>query len=77
MRTISALISYYAVIFVILFGLQQYGAFAAPVNITEESLLFNATVADPIKFLLDSRALTGEFIGFHGTNAVSLSVYGP
>ena len=44
---------------------------------TAEHILFNGTLADPVKFLLESRALTGEFIGFHGTNAVSLSVYGP
>ena len=75
MRTTSALISYVAV-FAATLSLQQYGVFAAPVN-TTESLLFNATVAEPVKFLLESRTLTGEFIGFHGTNAVSLSVYGP
>ena len=75
MRTISALISYYAVVFVITFGLQQHGAFAAPVN-TAAHILFNGTIADPVKFLLESRALTGEFIGFHGTNAVRFLIYG-
>lgn len=74
MRTISALICSVAVFAAL--GLQQYGVFAAPVD-TTESLLFNATVTDPVKFLLGSRALTGGFIGFHGTNAVSLSIYAP
>ena len=74
MRTISALICSVAVFSAL--GLQQHGVFAAPVN-TTESLVFNATVADPVKFLLESRALTGEFIGFHGTNAVSASIYDP
>ena len=74
MRTTSALVSCVAV-FAAALGLQQYGAFAAPVN-TAAHILFNGTVADPVKFLLESRALTGEFIGFHGTNAVRFLIYG-
>ena len=51
------------------FGPQQYGVFAAPAGVLDP-VLQNGTVADLVNTVLKSRALTGEFIGFHGTNAV-------
>ena len=51
------------------FGSQQFGVFAAPASALNP-ILQNGTVADLVNTVLKSRALTGEFIGFHGTNAV-------
>ena len=54
------------------FGPQQFGVFAAPAGVLDP-VLQNGTVADLVNTVLKSRALTGEFIGFHGTNAVCTS----
>ena len=51
------------------FGSQELGVFAAPAGVLDP-VLQNGTVGDLVYTVLKSRVLTGEFIGFHGTNAV-------